>query len=286
MAANPESSEVTTHPARAQITRELVQPPARVYMTLDDQLYIRSRNSLSGVVLRLAGRVLTPDGEIVPFNFEHTPASDRTASIAAFRLAEGFLLSAVVFPSAGAPVRGETFVELGFLRGIGGALDIVDVLAKDYVAEAEPLAFPGSPIRSSIEGRGNMRSITGTNPAAAAEISETVPTDARWKFYSLQALIVTDANVANRLVRAVFDDGTTQFHSGASASPIAASQSVDVVVSNFGDPESIVTVVILVPVRAELFLPAGFRIQTETISLQAGDDWGAPQLLVEEWLQD
>lgn len=56
-----EPSEITTHPPRAQITRELVQPPARVYLTLNDRLYIRSRNSLASVALRIAGRLLTAD---------------------------------------------------------------------------------------------------------------------------------------------------------------------------------------------------------------------------------
>ena len=35
----------------------------------------------------------------------------------------------------------------------------------------------------------------------------------------------------------------------------------------------------------DLILLAGHRIRTSTSSLQAGDDWGAPQLLVEEWLE-
>jgi hypothetical protein len=32
-------------------------------------------------------------------------------------------------------------------------------------------------------------------------------------------------------------------------------------------------------------LKAGWQIRTTTVNLQAGDNWGAPQLLVEEWLE-
>lgn len=284
--AEHESSDITSRPPRADITRKLVQPPARVYMTLDDQLYIRSRNSVSGVVLRIAGRVLTPDGEIVPFNYEHTPATDRSASLEAFRMAEGYLLSAVVFPSVGAPLRGQTFVELGFLRGIAGALDIVDVLAKDYVAEDEPLAFPGSPIRSSLEGPGAILSLTGTDPSAGADISETVPTDARWHFLGMRVVLVTDATVINRFAVLTFDDGATIHFSTEMETAITANSTIDINVG--ADVHRSVFTFPLLMLATPLRFPmgAGHRIQTAFLSLQAGDNFGAPQLLVEEWIED
>ena len=255
-------------------------------MTIDDQLYIRSRNSLAAVVLRIAGRVLTPDGEIVPFNFEHTPATDRSALLSAFRLAEGFLLSAVVFPSTGAPTRGQTFVELGFLRGIGGAGDVVDVLAKDYVAEAEPLAFPGSPIRSSLEGPGAIRSITGTDPAAAANISETVPTDARWRLHSLLATFVADANVANRRVIFLVGDGSNVYQRSGAVAAQTANISARYNFGPFGMSVQSTAGDQIVASSQGLVLAAGHTLQTTVVNIQAGDNWGAPQLLVEEWLED
>lgn len=281
-----ESSEITTQPPRAEITRELVQPPSRVYMTLNDQLYIRTRNSLTGVVLRIAGRLLTPNGEIVPFQFTHTPATNRSSSLEAFQLAEGYLLSAVVFATSGAPVRGQTFVELGFLRGIVDAGSIVDVLVKDYVAANRPIAFPGSPIRSSLEGPGALRSITGTDPAAGVQISETVPTNARWRYMSMQASLVTSATAGNRRHRIRFDDGTTEFYSNATNTVQNPSTTVDIVFGPMGEAESVSGAIYLVPTPEMLFLSAGFRIRTDPIQFQVDDDWGAPQLLVEEWLED
>lgn len=280
-----EPSEITTHPPRAEITRALVQPPARVYLTLNDRLYIRSRNSLAAVALRIAGRFLTADGEIVPFQFTHTPATDRSASFESFQLAEGYLLSAVVFPSTGAPTRGQTFVEIGFVRGIGAAVDVLDVLAKDYVAEAEPLAFPGSPIRSSLEGPGAIRSITGTDPAAGVEISEAVPTDARWLLHSITATLVNDATVANRNGVLTFDDGTTVFWRADPGSTVGASGTAIFTGSGYGErpPTNTSNRYWIMP---SMPLGAGFRVATLTNNLQAADNWGAPQLLVEEWIED
>lgn len=281
-----ESSEITTHPPRAQITRELVQPPARLYLTLNDRLYIRSRNSLASVVLRIAGRVLTPEGEIVPFSFSHTPATDRTASFESFQLAEGYLLSAVVFPTTAAPIRGQTFVEIGFVRGTGGAGDVVDVLAKDYVAEAEPLAFPGSPIRSSLEGPGALRSFTGTNPAAGVEVVETVRTNARWRLRSISFPLVTDANVASRRVHLQFDDGTTSFLDTSTVNAQAASLTRIYDCTPGPSTPASANLQIYLSIPQDAMLLAGSRIVTSTTNLLAGDDFGAPELQVEEWLED
>ncbi len=286
MPQDPEPSTITTRPPLAAIDAAAVQPPSRVYLGVDDRLYIRSRNSLAAVTLQVAGRLLTAEGIIVPFNFEHVPATDRTASLEAFRLAEGYLLSVVVFPSVGAPQRGQTFVELGLLRGRDVAAAVVDVLARDYVSEAEPLAFPGTPIRSSIEGPGVIRSITGTDPAAGVEVIEAVPTDARWKFKSMLVDFVTDATVSNRVVRARLDDGTNAYWSITARSLQSASLTKAYNLGPVGFWEAEGTSVNVLPLPPDVVLPAGHRILTSTVNFQAGDNWGAPQFAVEEWIQD
>ncbi len=286
MPQDPESSEITTRPPLAKLTGELVQPPSRVYLTVDDRLYIRSRNSLTAVTLQVAGRLLRADGTIVPFNFEHVPATDRTASLESFRLAEGFLLSVVVFPSVGAPTRGQTFVEIGLLRGRDAAGAVVDVLARDYVAEAEPLAFPGGPIRSSLEGPGAVLSITGSDPAAGAEISDAVPTDARWRPRSFQATLVADVTVVNRFIYLIVGDGSTLLAQMVTATAQTASQTKDYsFVLGWGAQERVRSTDIVAGML-DTILAAGHTIGTTTISIQAGDNWSAPQLLVEEWIED
>ena len=286
MASTPPSSEVTSRPPLAKITRELVQPPSRVYLTLDDRLYIRSRNSLAGVELRIAGRLLKPDGWIVPFNFDHTPGTNRSASIERFTMAEGFLLSCIVFPSAGAPSRGQTFAEVGFLRGRADNASVVDVLARDYVSEAEPLAFPGARIRSSVDGRGAIRSITGTDPVAGAEVLEVVPTDAFWRVRSMNVSLVSDATAVARVVRATIDDGSAVYFQSNPEFTQGASLTSEYTMGAFGGGAGLNSAFLRVPLLVDTLMPAAHRIGTDTVSLQAGDNYGAPQLLVEEWIQD
>jgi hypothetical protein len=42
----------------------------------------------------------------------------------------------------------------------------------------------------------------------------------------------------------------------------------------------------LVPIPPDIILSDGDRIRTQTTGIVAGDDWGAPQILVEEWIED
>jgi hypothetical protein len=284
--AQPQPSEITSRAPLAEFTRALVQPPSRVYLFRDDRLYIRSRNSLAGVVLNVRVRLLRPDGVISYSSFAHIPAADRTVAFEPFNLAEGFLLSAVVFPSAGAPLRGQTFVELGLLRGAGGQGDVVDVLVKDYVAESEPIGFPGSPVVSAVAGAGARRVVAGADPAAGVEWSITVPTDARWRFIALRVLLVNDATVASRVPVFVFDDGANEFYNVAAQIALVASQTGSYSIGGGqGSAQSVGTSMTL-PAPQDFYLGAGFRIRSNTSNLQAGDNWTAPQALIEEWLED
>mgnify|MGYP001571786480 CR=1 FL=1 len=282
--AEPVSSEITSRAPLAEFTRALVQPPSRVYLTRDDRLYIRSRNSLAGVVLAIRGRLLRADGTVSHFEERHSPAADRSASLQTFNLAEGYLLSAVVFPAATAPQRGETLVELGLLRGIGGDGDVVDVLVKDYVAEREPIGFPGSGTTSALEGRGAIRSVAGADPAAGAEWSITVPVDARWRLISVTATLVTDATVAGRLPLIIVDDGANNLLVVAAQATLPASSTgIYSMGAGQGLAGAIATVQAL-PAPEDLYLSAGFRVRSSTSLIQAGDNWTAPRALVEEWL--
>lgn len=132
--------------------------------------------------------------------------------------------------------------------------------------------------------RGRPRLITGTNPAAGVEISETVPSGVSWKILTVMIHLVADATVANRILEVRFDDAsTTDVWRYQHTSPITASQ--DRILLQGRSLGAQMTGgnnnVILIPLPA-LVLPAGFRIRTITANLQAGDDYAAPVFFVEE----
>lgn len=136
---------------------------------------------------------------------------------------------------------------------------------------------------SSAEGPGLLRSITGTTPAAGAEISETVPTGARWELHSFGAQLVTSGTVANRLPMFIVDDGTTAFFRRSATSNHAASATDQYTFAPTPDSATANNNLQNVASPVGLRLASGYRIRTSTGSIQVGDQWSAVQYLVREW---
>jgi len=131
-----------------------------------------------------------------------------------------------------------------------------------------------------------LRSIAGTNPAANVEVTETVPTNARWRLRALRVALVTAAAVANRRVHFVVDDGATILYDLAAADLQTAGLTRNYNAVEDGFQRTTQDSEIYVPIPAQAMLFQGWRVRTLTTLLQAADDFGAPQLDVEEWIED
>jgi hypothetical protein len=255
------------------------------YVTGADNLRIRAFNALASVVVEVRGRLLRDDGVVVPIERTLTPATDRTASTAVARLADGWLLSLRVVVTGAAPIRGQTFVVLELVQGLTGEVTVTRTLLADYVTATYGPAFPGSPIRSPVEGPGALRSITGTDPAAGAEISETVPTGARWRPLAMQFTLVTGITGTAQEVALVVDDGTAVYARVPVGTTQGASLTRRYAFFHSAPRNTLSQDVTFNAPLPHVVLPAGHRLRTVTNDLGADDDYGAPQLLVEEWLE-
>jgi hypothetical protein len=251
-----------------------------------DALRCTAFNALAGVELAIEGRYLDLEGQLRTFGERLVPNTDRSIASAIYTLGAGWLLNAHVRAVAGSPRVGQCFALLEIVRGRTGASSPIATLLQGYVTDTSRIAWPGSPIRPSIDGSGVLRSITGTDPAAGAEISETVPTNARWYLYTFRASLVTDATVANRQPVLVVDDGTSElFRAAHPLNQTAGTTWMNSwTVVGAGSSGGGFGVIHALPDR--VILPGGSRIRTVTNAIQAGDNWSAPQLLVEEWIED
>jgi hypothetical protein len=275
-----------TESDRAAWTRASAQhAPHAVYVTGEDQLRLTVLNALASVRVVVRGRFQDLDGRVRPFDTSLVPATDRTASTVTVRLGEGWLLNAHVFVSSASPLTGQTFAMLSLIRGEGTAAIDVATLAAGPITAVQRIAYPGSPIANSLTGAGAARSITGTDPAAGAEVSETVPTGARWRLLAFNVVLVTSAVAGNREVVLTLDDGVTNISEVAAgvAQPASVTRrySFSRGVARFAPAAS---TVIAAP-APDILLFGGSRIRTVTTALDVGDNFGAPQLSVEEFIE-
>lgn len=164
--------------------------------------------------------------------------------------------------------------------------------ADDGTTRKIPISIDGAK-----DGPGSDLSIAGTDPAANAEISETVPANTIWRVKSISASLVTDGNAAARVVRATLDDGSSVYYQASTRIDHTASLTVRYSWSPEGagavstaetDAELVAALdaTINVSLPDPTILSAGDRFITITGAMEAGDDWSAPQLSVEAWHDD
>lgn len=256
-----------------------------LYLTGEDHLRLTTWGALASAVVTLEARLIDRDGCLVPIVATHTPTSDRTSATTIVPLAAGVLTGAQLRVTSGAAVRGHIYAILEVIRGLGATVQPLQTLLGDYVVSNGRLAWPGSPIRSSIEGPGRLRSITGTDPAAGAEISEAVPTGARWRVLSVRASLATSAVVANRQADLTLDDGANVFATLPTPGNLTASNTWRVSWFPGAVKDATLAEGTSSPLPTDTRVAAGARLRTATTNLDAGDNWSAPQYLVEEWIE-
>lgn len=130
---------------------------------------------------------------------------------------------------------------------------------------------------------GEIVTVIGTDPAAGAEVSQTVPATYYWRIMSARVAFVTDATVANRFPTLTIDDGTTVVGTFATGTAIPASQTAAI---TWADTSGIIAPAAglhLAPFPVSIILPAGYRVRTVTTGIVAGDNYGAPAFLIERW---
>lgn len=275
----------TTRAPEVPLGAPVFTPPLSRYVDEDDTLVVDSWSSTSPAPLVITAVVVTPQGQVQTLSWTHTQNSNRTRATNYFPLAEGFLLSVIVDAMGLAYNRGQCWCTVGLQLGSGSVCVPHSQLIADYITGAARLAWPGGIIRSAPEGPGLISSVAGNDPAAGAEISVTVPTGARWRLVGLLATLVTDATVANRTVNLVIDDGANAVFRAAAQTAQTASLTV---IYSFGaslPSQATAGGVSINPLAEALPLAAGYRIRTVTTNIAGGDNWGAPQLLIEEWIQ-
>ncbi len=278
-----ESARILSRPPLVDFASQKVGPPTNLYLHRDDRLRVATYASTAALTVVIHFRLLLPDGRVVPLEFKVVTDATRTAKVTAFDLQEGYLLGAVAFIAGGAPF-GRVFCQIELIRDIPSSGIRTLTLAAGYLTDANEIGWPNFTPLGSLQGRGLIRSIVGTTPAAGAEITETVPTGARWAVKSFTFAFTASAAIQNRIPQVSIDDGGVSFYIFGTAVAITAGQGRTITASPVSGALTDAQNNILIPMPSEIAMLAGFRIKTTTSNIQVGDQYSNVKYEVEEWI--
>ncbi len=267
----------------------IVLSPARrageSYRVTDDALLVNLYNSLASATFKLVARVLDDSGVLRVVQAPLTTTSDRTQQQTRIWLPSGQLVALSVQATAQSPRRGQSWAVVFLESTLPSGATTLTPLAQGYITVESALFWPGGPYGSSVEGPGMLRSVLGTDPAAGAEIIETVPTGARWKLHALRADLSTDATVPARTVNFYVDDGTSRLFDMGGVATQAASGTLTYMIGVYGYQPAQVWGGVLFDWPQGVVLFQAWRLRSATTNFVAGDNWAAPRMLVEEWIE-
>jgi len=272
---------LTRRPEIIAALRDLA-PAARLYVPPGSFLYVELWSSLAGQTVTVVWALLLPDGRLMPSVVPLTPSGDRALNTYNFPLAEGFLIALTA--ASNTATRGRTWLHARITNSPGAGDYSQGLLAQGYLTANDRVFAPPADHRQSVEGRGALRAITGTDPAAGVEISETVPTNALWRPHSLSFTYVASGAAATRQSSLVVDDGAAVYGRYPAVGAILAGQTFVISYGGAGQSEIVGGVAMSSSFPIGILLPEGHRMRTVTNNLQAGDNMTAPVMLVEEWL--
>jgi len=281
--SSPNTTPLLNDDALSQArTTDLAQifPPGAQYVRTDEQLVIDLMSNLPRT-LTLNYRMMQTDGVVIENQTSLAVTVVDGLQTFSIPLTEGYLLgfnisSPIPIPTGN--VYG--FVSIG--RAIGGGTFLrTQTLSAGYITRLVPLSFPPGTFTRPTETSGQLLNTNAGTPALGQEVDLQVPTSHRYTLLAGFLSFVASATVANRLVAIRLLTGSnTTLYRWRSATPVTAGQTVQFYVGavslqmGTGNNEQ------LLPIPPSIALPQGAHIKTDTVGLQAGDQWNATQFYV------
>lgn len=237
-------------------------------------LRIRSQSTITGV---LTIRGMTREGI---FTLSHTTTEDGVPQLENFRIPDIPIMASVVVGN-GAYMQGDAFVTLELVANN----DVLYELLSGFVLNRKSLSYPQGGGQYPRPNGGRLRVVNGTDPAVGAQILEVVPLGRQWRIIAIRFAFVTAAVVASRRVHLVLTDGFTDILDVFTGIDQLTSETRNYSCAAFGTTTDFADDNdILLPLPQGIILDEESEIKTDTTNMNAGDNFGAPKILVEEFL--
>jgi hypothetical protein len=136
-------------------------------------------------------------------------------------------------------------------------------------------------------GTGEIVQIAGADPAAGAQMLETVPAGHRWRLLSVRIALTTSATAANREIGLCIETDAPQlyFFSPSRQNQIASLSRSYNFFPGVATTTPVTNTEFTVPIPDNQYLLPGYRLETCATNFQVGDDIGVPRIQVERWRQ-
>ena len=287
-----EAFKILSAPSAVSFAITNLQPPTRVYIERDDVLRLDVITLLGTPTLRMVGRLLRVDGDVVPFEQDIVVAAANVLQTARLQMAEGFLLSVAVMATGAVNIGNSCYVQFGFERSAQGGNVFFDVLTAGYCGNTQPIAWPGYPAMKPTDGAGCSIGWQGSAPAAGADAQFLLPLAVRVRVKSIRATLTTSAAAGNRIPRLRWQ-GTNGGEGFAGPNNTQLASTVVVYTWFGGGPAT----GIIDPTAGNLFQQAAIPeilysstsgtpfLFTVTDGLLAGDQWSAISVMAESWIE-
>lgn len=265
---------------------QILPGPASFYVTGEDRIRIVTRNNRPACRLKLQARLANLEGDTVAESWDHVPNEDVTTRTDDFELGTGQLLNVTVFTGSATGSLGLTYAIVQLVRGVGPAAIVMATLLGGYVTEVQGLGFPGSPIRSSLDGPGRLVNSGSIFHGVGAELSLQQPAGVRWEVVSLRTKLSTSAAAGNRRPRLRFDTGPGSPNTSISApDQVGPSNALTVMWAQGFGWQAALFGETYAPLPQNVQLSNTQTLYTSTIGFDVNDQYGDIGFTIREWLE-
>lgn len=261
-----------------------VQPPAALYVTGDDNLYVAVSNVQAGLALTLTATMLLPDGRVQASAYNMTPPATGAQTVYLFPLAECFLLNVSLMP-ASAVRYGATWVFCCIRRGgIPSGINL-QTLISDYVDAFGGPSWPSAGQLHTAAEPGLMMTTYVPSVAVGSDYVFTVPSYARVLLRSLTYVITSSASVGNRNLAVQLTDpsGNLAFQDFAEPNLPASQTAIFSYALGRGAGQTAFATGSLSRTLPEVYLLPGAQVKVHIQGVLAGDQLTAVTLYYEQW---
>ena len=261
-----------------------VPPPAFLYVTADDGLYVSVSNLQAGLQMTVTATLLLPDGRVQPNAWTVTPPATGAATAYLFPLYESFVLNVSLMPST--PLRyGAAWCFVAVRRGgLASGINLQTLIA-DYLDAYSGPTWPGAQIRHTAEAPGLTLTTYTASVTAGQGFTFTVPSYARILLRSITYIITTSAAVAYRNLNLTLTDpsGNAAYYEYAEPNLPASQTAIFSYALARGGAQSAFATGSMSRSLPELYLLPGAQVKIIVGSMQAGDQLTSVTLYYEQW---